>query len=114
MANIITIRKSREFAKVYNRGKSKANPMLVLYVLENGRDYNRIGISVSKKVGKSVVRNRVKRLIKEVYRKFSNINESGYDLVIIARVQASKAQYCDIERWMSDLLRRHKLLEKKD
>ena len=114
MSDLSTIRKSREFSKVYRRGKGKANPLLVLYVLKNSRDYNRIGRSVSKKVGKSVTRNRVKRLIKEVYRKHSETKDTGYDLVFIARTQAARAGYYEIEKYMMDLLKRHKLIEKKD
>ena len=65
MAKLVTIRRNMEFSKVYNRGNSRANPVLVMYVLKNGMEYNRIGITVSRKVGKSVVRNRIKRLIKK-------------------------------------------------
>jgi len=114
MADLISIRKSRDFSRVYNRGRSKANPVLVMYVLENGREDNRIGVSVSRKVGKSVIRNRVKRRIKEAYRKYSDMSKKGYDLVLIARVRAKEVGYKDIEKWMADLLVRHKLLEKKD
>lgn len=114
MAKLVTIRRNMEFSKVYNRGNSRANPVLVMYVLKNGMEYNRIGITVSRKVGKSVVRNRIKRLIKEAYRKHSDRIKRGYDLVMIARADAGKAEYKDIERWMKDLLLRQKLLEKKD
>ena len=114
MVGLITIRKSREFSKVYNRGNSRANPLLVLYVLQNGKNFNRIGISVSKKVGKSVVRNRVKRLIKESVRKNCPDIKKGYDLVFIARTRAGDANYHRIEKCAVDLLKRHKLIEKKD
>ena len=57
------IRKNTEFRTVYRRGKSFSNLLLVLYIYRNGKDINRCGISVSKKVGKSVTRSRVKRLI---------------------------------------------------
>ena len=60
--------KNREFSPVYRRGKRSADPCFVLYFLENGTDGNRLGITVSKKVGNSVVRSRVKRIIKEAYR----------------------------------------------
>jgi len=114
MTKLVTLRKNSEFSRVYGRGKSRANPVLVMYVHENGRDYNRIGVSVNKKVGKSVVRNRVKRLIKEAYRKYADTVRQGYDLVVVARSDAANNEYRDIEKWMKDLLARHKLLEKRD
>ena len=62
------IRKNTEFRTVYRKGKSFSNILLVLYIYKNGKDINRCGISVSKKVGNSVIRGRVKRLISESYR----------------------------------------------
>ena len=114
MSKLVTLRKNSEFLRVYGRGKSRANPMLIMYVHENGMDYNRIGISVNKKVGKSVVRNRVKRLIKEAYRKYADTVRKGYDLIVVARKDTANTEYRDIEKWMKDLLIRHKLLEKRD
>lgn len=80
---IYKLKKNIEFRIVYRRGKSFANDLLVLYVLKNNRNkdkdnslYNKVGISVSKKVGNSVVRSRSKRLILENYRlKQENINK---------------------------------------
>ena len=63
-----SLKKNHQFQFVYKYGKSYANKYLVMYVKENGLDKNRIGISVSKKVGNSVVRHRVKRLVRECYR----------------------------------------------
>ncbi|HOC08964.1 MAG: ribonuclease P protein component [Clostridiales bacterium] len=114
MSKLVTLRKNSEFSRVYGRGKSRANPMLIMYVHKNGKDYNRIGISVNRKVGKSVVRNRVKRLIKEAYRKYADRIDKGYDLVVVARSDTANAGYHDIEMWMKNLLIRHKLLEKRD
>ena len=63
-----SIKKNEEFREIYNQGKSYANKYLVMYIYENGTQNNRIGISVSKKVGNSVVRHRLTRLIRESYR----------------------------------------------
>ena len=63
-----SLKKNMDFQKVYNGGKSYANKYLVMYVLENNLNKNRIGISVSKKVGNSVIRHRITRLIRESYR----------------------------------------------
>ena len=63
-----SLKKNYDFQQVYRKGKSYANKYLVMYVLENNMDKNRLGISVSKKVGNSVVRHRITRLIRESYR----------------------------------------------
>ena len=68
MSNFITLKNSREFGSVYNTKDSVANKYLVMYLRANSLEYNRLGISVSKKVGNSVVRHKVTRLIREAYR----------------------------------------------
>lgn len=99
------LKKSGQFSEVYKRGKSTATRLVVLYRLENGLDYNRVGYSVSKKVGKSVVRNRAKRLIKEAYRLNESGVKKGYDLVFIARVRMNSAEYDEVEKSVKRLLR---------
>lgn len=108
MNKIMSIKKNYEFRKVYNHGKSLANRYLVLYIYSNGLDNKRLGISVSKKVGNSVVRHRITRLIREAYRLNQSIFNNSYDYVFIARNASSNAQYHDIERSMIHLLKRHK------
>lgn len=93
MKNYHSLRKTRDFQMVYNRGKSKANKYLVFYYKENGLDYNRFGISVSKKVGNSVVRHRITRLIRESYRLNQKNLKEGYDMVVIARNTAKGLDY---------------------
>jgi len=97
MNNSISLKKNRDFQVVYKTGKSFANRYLIMYVVENHQSYNRIGISVSKKVGNSVVRHRVKRLIRESYRLREHIFNSGLDIVIIARNSAADISYEEIE-----------------
>ena len=91
------LQKNKEFAAVYEKGKSKADKFLVFYVLENNSSKNRIGVSVSKKVGNSVVRHRLKRLIKESYRCNEFKFKDGYDIVFIARKGAVDQSYKTIE-----------------
>ena len=79
-----SLKKNFQFRHVYNRGKSIANRHLVLYMVKNGTQGNKLGISVSKKVGKSVVRSHVTRLIRESYRSMEEELKTGYDLVVIA------------------------------
>ena len=98
------IKKSSHFRFVYSRGKSLVDENIVVYLTRNGKSFNRIGISVSKKVGKSVVRNRVRRLIRESYRVNRNIFKTGYDIVFVARVRASRSSYKNISASVIKLL----------
>ena len=75
---------------MYRLGKSYANKYLVMYILENHTERNRIGISVSKKVGNSVIRHHLTRLIRESYRLQEDMFHSGWDIVIIARASAKR------------------------
>ncbi|NMA82643.1 MAG: ribonuclease P protein component [Epulopiscium sp.] len=109
MKHTVSLKKTFEFRKVYGRGSSIANRLLVMYILKNGQTYNRLGISVSKKVGNSVVRSRVTRLIRESYRLKEEQIQIGYDIVIIARNTASKATYWDIDSAVAHLCRKHKI-----
>lgn len=95
---------------VYKKGKSIANRQLVAYVLKNNGQGNRLGISVSKKVGNSVMRSRVTRLIKENYRLHEKELKSGYDIVIIARSAAAGAKYDAIGGALLHLFKKHRLL----
>ena len=105
-----SLRKNHQFGFVYQNGKSYVNKLLVMYVMENGSDQNRIGISVSKKVGNSVVRHRVKRLIKESYRLHEKIFNSGLDIVIIARQNAAFADFKMVENSLLHLCRLHRII----
>lgn len=103
MSKTITLKNSREFGSVYNTRNSVANKYLVMYLRDNGLEYNRLGISVSKKVGNSVVRHRVTRLVREAYRLNRDNIDVGYDIVIVAR-PASKDKKCqDIESALMQL-----------
>lgn len=92
-----SLKKNVDFQKVYREHKSVANRFLVLYVRPNGLDRNRLGISVSKKVGNSVVRHHLTRLIREAYRRNECIFKIGWDMVVVARVQARDADFHQIE-----------------
>lgn len=97
MRNINSIRKNEEFQKVYKNGSSYANKYLVMYVMKNDSDELRLGISVSKKVGNSVVRHRIARLIRESYRLNKDLFSSGLDIVVIARASAKDKGFHEIE-----------------
>jgi len=92
-----SLKKPSEFSKVYKRGKSYADKNIVIYYMPNQLGMTRVGFSISKKVGNAVVRNRVRRFIKESLRvNFTNIGNC--DLVFVARVRSSQVDYHEITR----------------
>ena len=106
-----SLKKNYQFRFVYNRGKSIANRLLVMYVVRNGTDGTRFGISVSKKVGNSVVRSRITRLLRESYRLSESKFLAGYDIVVIARASAKEATYREVESALMHLLNKQKLIK---
>lgn len=108
--NFETLRKNNDFRKVYNRKKSYANKLLVMYVLENGTDTIRLGVSVSKKVGNSIVRHRLARLIRESFRLNSSHIKKGLDIVVVARAGLKDKGYEETNNAMLHLLRLHKVI----
>ena len=109
MSSYETLKKNIEFQKVYKSGKSYANKYLVMYVLENGTDITRIGISVSKKVGNSIVRHRLARLIREAFRLSTDCIPDGYDYVVVARASLKDKGFFETKESMIHLLKLHKL-----
>lgn len=105
-----SLKKNRDFQNVYRRGKSYANKYLVMYILKNDLGMNRIGISVSKKVGNSVVRHRLTRLIREVYRLHEEMFNNGLDIVVLARANAKSILYTDMESALLHLAKLHKII----
>ncbi|NDO49322.1 ribonuclease P protein component [Lachnospiraceae bacterium MD335] len=103
-----SLKSNRDFKTIYGKGKSFANKYLVMYVLENHLNKNRLGISVSKKVGNSVVRHHVTRLVRESYRLHEEMFNSGLDIVVIARTNAAAAKYADIESALLHLSKLHR------
>ena len=110
MKEYTSLKKNNDFKKVYKEGKSKANKYLVMYVLTNNISINRLGISVSKKVGNSVVRHRLTRLIRESYRLNKNMFNSGLDIVVVVRNTARDKSYKEIESALMHLGKIQKIL----
>ena len=108
-----SLKKNRDFQTVYQNGRSYDNKYLVMYVLKNNLGTNRIGISVSKKVGNSVVRHRLTRLVREIYRLHEEMFNSGLDIVVVVRTNASAAKYSEIESALIHVSRLHKNVLKK-
>ena len=114
MKNTITLKNHLQFQNVYDTGKSYANKYLVMYVLKNQLEYNRIGYTVTKKVGNSVVRHHLKRLLRESYRLSEEKFSSGLDIVIVARNTASSAVYSEIDSAVLHLAKLHHILKESD
>ena len=106
-----SLKNYRQFQSVYKTGKSYADRYLVMYARENGTDGNRIGISVSKKVGNSVVRHRVTRLVRESYRLHEAMFNSGLDIVVVARKTAASVGYSQIEEALLHLGKLHRIIK---
>ena len=104
-------KKNRDFRLVYKEGKSCANKYLVMYIRENHSDVNRLGISVSKKVGNSIVRHRLTRLIRESYRLQEERFRCGLDIIVIARIGAKGKGYKEIVGAMLHLAHLHKIID---
>jgi ribonuclease P protein component len=104
------LRRSADFRKVREQGRSSVHPLLVLYVFPNQLDHNRFGFSVSRRIGGAVVRNRVKRRIREAARSLKDEVEPGWDLIFIARSHISDADFRSIKQAVRFLLQRACLL----
>ena len=104
-----SLKKNQDFKNEYRRGKSYANKYLVMYVLPNQTEGNRLGISVSKKVGNSVIRHHLTRLIRESYRLHEEMFNSGLDIVVVARSTARDISYHEVESALLHLGSLHKI-----
>ena len=106
-----SLKRNCDFQNVYRNGKSYANKYLVMYVMENNSERNRLGISVSKKVGNSIVRHRLTRLIRESYRLQEERFRCGLDIIVIARIGAKGKGYKEIVGAMLHLAHLHKIID---
>ncbi|HPU41924.1 MAG TPA: ribonuclease P protein component [Acetivibrio clariflavus] len=100
------IKKNKDFIRLYKKGKFFVAKYLVLYALSNNSNVNRLGITASKKFGKSVKRNRIKRLIRESYRHFESQLKQGFDLVVVARNCEEMPNFSEVKREMKYLLKK--------
>ncbi len=106
----VTVKENYEFRRIYRKGKSAVSPQLVIYCQRNRRGHSRLGVSVSTKLGCAVVRNRVRRRIREIYRLNKAKMLPGYDLIVVARVRAVKTDYQKLDRTYLRLLEQLDLL----
>ena len=112
MKTTAPLKENHLFRRAYNRGKTAADSRLALYVRRNGQKANRLGLTVSTTVGRAVVRNRVRRRLREIYRLHEDVLASGCDVVIVARVQAASSDYHQLEKSFLRLADKLGLLKK--
>lgn len=106
MTNTVPIKKNYEFQRIYKKGRFYVGKYMVLYVLPNKKDSKRLGIAVSKKIGKSVKRNRLKRLIRENFRLYEDFLQDGNDYLLVARSSEELPGFYDIRKEMRYLFRK--------
>ena len=111
MSKPLHLTKNSDFKNVYKNGKSYANRYFVMYFLKNDLSENRYGISVSKKIGNSVVRHRITRLCREVFRLKQGLFNSGLDIVVVARAGSKDIGYGIAEEALLHLGRCAKIVE---
>ncbi len=106
LSEIITLKRNNDFRRLYAKGRSYAGPVLVTYVMKNRCRTVRIGITTSKKIGKAVIRNRSRRVIREAFRMISEEVRPGYDLVFVARGKTpyvkSGVILCDMKKELKE------------
>ena len=93
MKAAVTVKENYEFRRIYRKGRSAVSPYFVVYCLKNRAGASRLGVTVSKKLGHAVVRNRVRRRLREIYRLNSHQLKTGWDIVIVARSRCIGAEY---------------------
>ena len=92
------LRQNHLFQRLYRKGKSAVGGLVVLYCRPNGTELNRVGVTVSVKLGCAVRRNRVRRRLREIYRLNEERFLPGFDIVVVARGRSVRADYRDLER----------------
>ena len=112
MIKTAPLKENHLFRRAYNRGKTAADSRLALYVRRNGQKTNRLGLTVSTKVGHAVVRNRIRRRLREIYRLNEDRLVGGSDVVVVARVRAATSDYHQLEKSFLKLSDKLGLLKK--
>jgi len=104
-----SLKKNEDFQKVYSERRSKSDQNLIVYVRKNGMDINRLGISINKKKGNSVVRHHFTRLVREAYRLHEEMFINGLDIVVVARIPAKGMDFHQVESSLLRLAALHKI-----
>jgi ribonuclease P protein component len=104
------LRRTVDFDRAYTEGKKVASSSLVLFFCPSRQEATRLGVSVSKKIGKAVVRNRVKRLLRESFRLNKHALKKGYDILLVARMGIQGMRFRQVEVLILELFRRGGLI----
>ena len=112
MNNQYYLKKDKDFTHVYKKRKTYGNRNLTLYIRKNNLPYTRVGFSINKKVGKAVVRNKVKRRLRELFRKYQPRIENGYDLVIVVKKSANALSFQELESAFLHILQISKFIKR--
>lgn len=111
MLHTVSLKGNGNFRRLYHRGTSAANRCLVLYCCRSRSWKNRVGITVSAKLGHAVVRNRIRRRLREIYRLNESRFRTGWDIIVVARSRAVTAEYAELEKAYLSLAAKLGLLE---
>lgn len=111
MLHTVSLKENSAFRRLYHRGASAANRYLVVYCRRNGQPVSRLGFTVSTKLGHAVVRNRIRRRLREIYRLNEGRFRTGFDIVVVARSRAVTAEYAELEKAYLSLADKLGLLE---
>ncbi|PKM80451.1 MAG: ribonuclease P protein component [Firmicutes bacterium HGW-Firmicutes-14] len=109
---VINTLKKKEFDNIFKNGRFVVDKMMTFYYLPNGTEKKRIGFSVGKKIGGAVVRNRHKRLMREIYRKHIESMKPGFDCLIVVRAGSLDEDFRTLEKCFLRLVKRAKLLKR--
>lgn len=111
MKAAVTVKENYEFRRIYRKGRSAVSPYFVVYCQKNRAGASRLGVTVSKKLGHAVVRNRVRRRIREIYRLNRDKMRPGWDVIVVGRGRSAAGPYRKMNEAYLDCLRRLSLLQ---
>lgn len=114
MKRTLSLNQNTLFRRLYYRGKTYHSRIAVLHVLPNRSPVNRLGLTVGKKVGNAVTRNRVRRLLREAYRLREESLKTGFDLVLVAKAEAVGKSFSEVDSNVFYLLRKAQLMNSED